>query len=157
MDKYTKHRFFTVLVLEIRALLYSTISDAIFISKFSPVSETHRYAIQHITGLLSKTIRFVKQRRTRLKFSYFIKPKLSVYKRAKNRAFLNRPFPSSKKSLFQSEANCEAIYMKMSFNYNANKTHFHNKGSALSFVLKVRFFGTRKWPIDLKRTTKTTE
>ena len=37
MDKYTKHRFFTALVLEIRASLYSTTSDAIFISKFSAV------------------------------------------------------------------------------------------------------------------------
>ena len=37
--------------------------------------------------------------------------------------------------------------MKMIFNYDANKTHFHNKGFALSLVLKVRFFKTRKWPI----------
>ena len=37
--------------------------------------------------------------------------------------------------------------MKMIFNYYANKTHFHNKGFALGLVLKVRFFGTRKWPI----------
>ena len=59
----------------------------------------------------------------------------------------NRPFPSSKKSHFQSEAKCEAIDMKMSFNYDANKTNFHNKGFALSLVSKVRFFGTRKWPI----------
>ena len=54
----------------------------------------------------------------------------------------NRPCPSSK-----NEAKCEAIDMKMIFNYYANKTHFHNKGFALSLVLKVRFFGTRKWPI----------
>ena len=60
---------------------------------------------------------------------------------------INRPFPSSKKSHFQSEAKCEAIDMKMIFNYDANKTHFHNKGFALSLVLKVRFFGTRKWRI----------
>ena len=59
----------------------------------------------------------------------------------------NRPFPSSKKSHFQSETKCEAIDMKMIFNYDANKTHFHNKGFALSLVLKVRGFGTRKWPI----------
>ena len=39
--------------------------------------------------------------------------------------------------------------MKMIFNYHANKTHFHNKGFALSLVLKVRFFGTRKWPIGM--------
>ena len=60
----------------------------------------------------------------------------------------NRPFPSSKKSHFQNEAKCEAIDMKMIFNYYANKTHFHNKGFALSLGLKVRFFGTRKWPIQ---------
>ena len=65
----------------------------------------------------------------------------------------NRPFPSSKKSHFQSEAKCEAIDVKMIFNYEANKTHFHNKGFALSLVLKVRFFGTRKWPIGTARVT----
>ena len=58
-----------------------------------------------------------------------------------------RPFPSSKKSHFQSEAKCETIDMKMIFNYDANKTDFHKKGFALSLVFKVRFFGTRKWPI----------
>ena len=61
---------------------------------------------------------------------------------------MNRPFPSSKKSHLQSEAKCEAIDMKMIFNYDANKTHFHNKGFALNLVLKVSFFGTRKWPIE---------
>ena len=50
----------------------------------------------------------------------------------------NRPFPSPKKSHFQSEAKCEAI--DMIFNYDANKTLFHNKGFARSLVLKVRFF-----------------
>ena len=64
-------------------------------------------------------------------------------------ALYNRPFPSSKKSHFQSEAKCEAIDMKMIFNYYANISHFHNKGFALSLVLKVRFFGTRKWPITV--------
>ena len=38
--------------------------------------------------------------------------------------------------------------MKMIFNYDANETHFPNKGFA-RLVLKVRFFGTRKWPISL--------
>ena len=42
LDKYTKHRFFTALVLEIPASLYSTLSNATFISKFSPFSETYR-------------------------------------------------------------------------------------------------------------------
>ena len=40
--------------------------------------------------------------------------------------------------------------MKMIFNYDANKTHFHNKSFALSLVWKVRFFGTRKWLILFK-------
>ena len=43
--------------------------------------------------------------------------------------------------------------MKMIFNYDANKTHFHNKGFALSLVLKVRVFGTRKWPIGTAKAT----
>ena len=34
--------------------------------------------------------------------------------------------------------------MEMIFHSHANKTHFHKKGCAL---LKVRNFGTRKWPI----------
>ena len=60
----------------------------------------------------------------------------------------NRPFPSSKKFHFQNEANCETFVVEMSFDYDANKTHFHNKGFALSLVLKVKLFGTRKWPIQ---------
>ena len=59
----------------------------------------------------------------------------------------NRPFPSSKKFHFQNEAKCKTFVVEMSFNYDANKTHFHNKGFALSLVLKVKLFGTRKWPI----------
>ena len=51
---------------------------------------------------------------------------------------------------FQNEAKCETFVVEMSFNYDANKTHFHNKGFALSLVLKVKLFGTRKWPIKFK-------
>ena len=43
----------------------------------------------------------------------------------------------------------------MIFNYDANKTHFHNKGFALSLVFEVRFFGTRKWPISRTRSSNT--
>ena len=60
---------------------------------------------------------------------------------------LNMPFPSSKKFQFQNEAKCEIFVVEMSFNYDANKAYFHNKGFALSLVLKVKLFGTRKWPI----------
>ena len=62
-----------------------------------------------------------------------------------------RPFPSWSKPLFQSETKCAAIDMKMVFYSNANKTHFHMKGFALSLVLKVRVFETRKWSIDGRR------
>ena len=66
---------------------------------------------------------------------------------------VNRPFPSSKKFHFQNEAKCETFVVEMSFNYDANKTHFHNKDFALSLVLKVKLFGTRKWPVKKKRPT----
>ena len=36
------------------------------------------------------------------------------------------------------------------FYYHANKTHFHKKGFALGLVLRVRVFGTRKWPISYR-------
>ena len=38
--------------------------------------------------------------------------------------------------------------MKIVFYSHAKKTNFHNKRFALSLVLKVRVFGTRKWPIE---------
>ena len=57
---------------------------------------------------------------------------LTNFKNLKCESLCNGPFPSSKKSHFQSEAKCEAIDMKMIFNYDANKTHFHVKGFALS-------------------------
>ena len=60
---------------------------------------------------------------------------------------LNRPFPSSKKSHFQNEAKCETFVLKMSFICIIIENHFHINGFPLSLVLKVRFFGTRKWPI----------
>ena len=59
----------------------------------------------------------------------------------------NRPFPSSKKSHFQNESKCETFVVKMSFICIIIKNHFHINGLALSLALKVRFFGTRKWPI----------
>ena len=61
--------------------------------------------------------------------------------------FSNRPFPSSKKFHFQNEAKCETFVVEMSFICIIIKTHFHNKGFAISLVLKVKLFGTRKWPI----------
>ena len=60
----------------------------------------------------------------------------------------NRLFPSSKKSHFQNEAKCETFVVKMSFISMTIKNHFHINGFALNLALKVRLFGTRKWPID---------
>ena len=38
--------------------------------------------------------------------------------------------------------------MKMIVHFHANKAHFHKKGSALGLFLKVKVFGTQKWPIS---------
>ena len=38
--------------------------------------------------------------------------------------------------------------MEIIFHSHANKTNFHKKGCAPRLILKVRVFGTRKWPID---------
>ena len=65
------------------------------------------------------------------------------------RRLWNRSFPSSKKFHFQNEAKCEIFVAKMSFICIIIKNHFHINGFALSLALKVRFFGTRKWPIIL--------
>ena len=62
---------------------------------------------------------------------------------------LNRPFPSSKKSHFQNEAKCETFVVKMSFISMTIKNHFHINGFALNLALKMRLFGTRKWPIPI--------
>ena len=52
----------------------------------------------------------------------------------------NRPFPSCPKPLFQGEAKCEAIYMKMIFYSSANKDRFHKKGRTQGMVWKWRFW-----------------
>ena len=59
----------------------------------------------------------------------------------------NRPFPSSPGPLYGNEVKCSAFHMES----HANKTHFHKKGCALGLILKVRVFGTRKWPIKVRR------
>ena len=49
----------------------------------------------------------------------------------------NRPFSSCPKPLFQCQAKCETIDMKIIFYSHANITLLHKKGFALSLVLKV--------------------
>ena len=55
--------------------------------------------------------------------------------------------PSSPGPLYQNEVKCSAFHMEMTLHSHANKSHFHKKGCALGLILKVRVFGTRKWPI----------
>ena len=62
------------------------------------------------------------------------------------KTILNRPFPSSPGPLFENEGRCSAFKVEIIFHSHANKTHFHKKGCAPSLILKVRVFGTRKWP-----------
>ena len=59
----------------------------------------------------------------------------------------NRSFPSSPGPLYQNEVKCSAFDKEMIFHSHSNKTHFYKKGCALGLILKVRVFGTRKWPI----------
>ena len=59
----------------------------------------------------------------------------------------NREFPSSLGPLYQNEVKCSAFDMEMIFHSLTNKTQFHKKGCALGLILKVRVFGTRKWPV----------
>ena len=65
---------------------------------------------------------------------------------------MNRPFPSSPRPLFQNGGRCSTFDMEIIFHSDSNKTHFHEKGCAPSLILKVRVFGTRKWPIEPLRT-----
>ena len=44
-----------------------------------------------------------------------------------------------------------ALDMKMIFLSNANKTHFHKKDRALGLILKIKDFGTPKWPTGVQQ------
>ena len=68
---------------------------------------------------------------------------------------VNGPFSSCLQALFQSEARCKTVYIKMSFHLLANKTHFHFKGFVLDLVLKQRQKATRKWNISQQFRTLT--
>ena len=58
----------------------------------------------------------------------------------------NREFLSCPKPLFQIEVKCEAVNMEKIVSFHSNETRFPKKDFAFSLVLKVRVFGTRKWP-----------
>ena len=44
--------------------------------------------------------------------------------------------------------------MEMIFHSHANQTNFHKKGCTLGLILKVRVFGTRKWPVIIPNCNK---
>ena len=81
------------------------------------------------------------QKQRKIKIKLRIKLNHNIYSK--------RPFPSSPGPLFQNEGRCSAFDMEIIFHSHANKTHFYKKGCAPSLILKVRVFGTRKWPIEL--------
>ena len=62
---------------------------------------------------------------------------------------MNRLFPSFPGPGFSSKrgAQCSAFDMEMIFHSHANKT----KGCALCLILKLRVFGTWKWPISFRK------
>ena len=68
---------------------------------------------------------------------------------------VNRPFPTFPGLLYQKRVKCSAFDMEMIFYSDANKTHFHKKSCALALILKVKVFGTRKWPVDKGMVRKT--
>ena len=49
----------------------------------------------------------------------------------------------------ETRLSAQPLIWKSFFHSHANKTHLHKKGCALGLILKVRVFGTRKWPIVL--------
>ena len=71
---------------------------------------------------------------------------LSAFWWLQKSSYINRPCPSSPAPLHQNEFKCSAFDMEMIFHSHVNKTHFHKKFCALGLILKVRVFGTRKWP-----------
>ena len=60
-----------------------------------------------------------------------------------------RPFPSCSKILFQIEAECEVIDVKMILYFHAIKLFFHRNGFALSLVYRVRVFVSRKGSVTV--------
>ena len=63
----------------------------------------------------------------------------------------NKPFPSSLGLCFKTSVGAQPFDTEIIFHSHANKTNFHKKGCEPSLILKVRVFGTRKWPIRTNR------
>ena len=75
------------------------------------------------------------------------------FAKRKFKLFNNKPFPNSLGPLFQNKVKFSTFYTEMIFHSHANKSHFHKRGCALGLILKVRVFGTRKWPICFTQCT----
>lgn len=66
--------------------------------------------------------------------------------------FINKSTGHSRvapKPLFQSEAKCKVIDMKMNFYSQQIENHIHKKGLTPSLVLKMRVLGTQEWPVSV--------
>ena len=53
------------------------------------------------------------------------------------------------KTLFQNEAKCKAIDMKMNFYSQQIENHFYKNVLTLRLVLKMGVLGTREWPVSV--------
>ena len=72
----------------------------------------------------------------------------SVFKFQQKNGKTNSPFPSCLKPLYQSEAWCTTIHMKMSLIYMWMKSHFHMKRWAPRLAMRKRLQVIRKRPND---------
>ena len=59
----------------------------------------------------------------------------------------NRLFPSPPGLCIKTRLSIQSLIRELFFILMPSKSHFHKKDCALSLILKVRVFGTRKWPI----------
>ena len=60
----------------------------------------------------------------------------------------NRPFRVSPGLCFKTRVGAQPLIQKSFFIPMQKKNNFHKKGCAPSLILKVRVFGTWKWPIE---------
>ena len=68
-------------------------------------------------------------------------------KKTKNGQLITTGYFRVPRASYKNEVECSAFDMVMIFHSHVNKVTFTMKGCALDLILKVRVFGTRKWPI----------
>ena len=137
--------FMAILAKYIMGLLWRRIPYATSHSREKLLSgleiKKYKYVCQNITKKTPVSSNLFLSNKSFHRFEQHIIFKLMTY------CSPNRPIPSSPRLLFQNEGRCSAFDMEVIIHSHTNKTHFHKKGCAPSLILKVRVFGTRKWPI----------